>query len=223
MQDIFSSQTNYVINDKNKSDGIELMKNLKDETIKLCVFDPQYRGILDQLHYGDEGKSRNVDRCALPQMTEEKIVEFLTEISRVLKPSGHIFLWVDRFHLCEGSAHKWRKGLPLEVVDMITWDKMKIGMGYRSRHKAEYMVVLQKKPIRAKGCWNDHGIPDVWQEKVVKVHPHSKPIELQKRLILATTDEQDFVLDPCAGGYSVLTCCKDTNRNFIGCDLINDK
>ena len=118
MQDIFSSQTNYVINDKNKSDGMELMKNLKDETIKLCVFDPQYRGILDQLHYGDEGKSRNVDRCALPQMTEEKIVEFLTEISRVLKPSGHIFLWVDRFHLCEGSAHKWRKGLPLEVVDI---------------------------------------------------------------------------------------------------------
>ena len=29
MQDIFSSQTNYVINDKNKSDGMELMKNLK--------------------------------------------------------------------------------------------------------------------------------------------------------------------------------------------------
>lgn len=38
MQDIFSSQTNYVINDKNKSDGMELMKSLKDETIKLCVF-----------------------------------------------------------------------------------------------------------------------------------------------------------------------------------------
>ena len=33
MQDIFSSQTNYVINDKNKSDGMELMKSLKDETI----------------------------------------------------------------------------------------------------------------------------------------------------------------------------------------------
>ena len=65
-----------------------------------------------------------------------------------------------------------------------------------------------------------HSIPDIWEEKVAKVHPHSKPIELQKRLIQATTNEENFVLDPCAGGYSVLTACKDTNRNFIGCDIL---
>lgn len=48
-----------------------------------------------------------------------------------------------------------------------------------------------KKPVRAKGCWLSHSIPDVWLEKITKTHPHSKPIELQKVLILATTEEGD--------------------------------
>ena len=102
---------------------------------------------------------------------------------------------------------------------MITWDKMKIGMGYRTRRKAEYLVVLQKKPILAKATWTVHDIPDVWDEKVTKVHPHSKPIELQKRLILATTNEQDYICDPAAGGYTVFEACRLTNRNFIGGDI----
>ena len=42
---------------------------------------------------------------------------------------------------------------------------------------------------------------------------------LQKQLILATTNENDLVLDPASGGYSVFRACKETNRNFIGCDL----
>jgi len=219
MEDIFVSG-NYNINDKNQSDGMDLLKSLKDESISCCFFDPQYRGILDKQKYGDEGKNRGKERCALPQMTEDMIVDFLSEISRVLKPSRYCFLWVDHFQLCDGSSHKWTKDLPLEVVDMITWNKMKIGMGYRSRRKAEFLVALQKLPIKAKATWTDHSIPDIWEEKVTKVHPHSKPIELQKRLIQATTNEEDFVLDPCAGGYSVLTACKNTNRNFIGCDIL---
>ena len=37
----------------------------------------------------------------------------------------------------------------------------------------------------------------------------------------AVTDEGDIVLDPAAGGWSVFSSCELTNRNFIGCDLIN--
>lgn len=55
-----------------------------------------------------------------------------------------------------------------------------------------------------------------------KSHPHSKPIELQKQLILATTSEGDYVLDPAAGGYSVLKACEKLKRIFIGCDLVFD-
>jgi len=89
-------------------------------------------------------------------------------------------LWVDKFHLVEGVKN-WFINIPnIEAVDMITWNKMKIGMGYRTRRKCEYLIILQKSPRLAKATWSLHNIPDVWEEKVTKIHAHSKPIELQK-------------------------------------------
>ena len=173
---------------------------------------------MDKLKYGNEGKSRGKARCELVQMSEETIVDFIKEIDRVLKSSGHLFLWVDKFHLCQGIL-SWLTDTNLNLVDMVVWDKGKIGMGYRTRRRSEYLIVLQKSPVRAKGCWNDHAIPDVWEEKAPKIHPHSKPIELQKRLIAATTANGDYVLDPAAGGYSVYEACKELGRDFIGGDI----
>lgn len=92
-------------------------------------------------------------------------------------------------------------------------------MGYRTRRRSEYLIVFQKKPVRAKACWTDHSIPDVWEEKIPKVHPHSKPKELQRRLIVATILEGDYVLDPASGGFSALEACKLSGRNFIGGDI----
>lgn len=153
-----------------------LLKSLKTEVIKTTFFDPQYRGILDKLKYGNEGVKREQARHNLTQMSEDVIRQFIHEINRVLVPSGHLFLWVDKFYLCQ-SVLDWFKGTKLNVVDLIVWDKVKIGMGYRSRRRSEYLLVLQKSPVKAKQVWTAHNIPDVWQEKVVKVHPHSKPIE----------------------------------------------
>ncbi len=206
------------INHRNKIDGLILLKNIKSESIATTFFDPQYRGVLDKLNYGNEGKDRGKARCDLPQMDEKTIKEFIVEINRVVKPSGHLFLWVDKFHLCTGVL-EWFINTNLKLVDMITWDKEKIGMGYRTRRKAEYLIVFQKEPIRAKDVWTSHSIPDIWQEKVKKIHPHSKPIELQKELILATTKENDIVCDPASGGYSVLEACSLAGRDFIGGDI----
>lgn len=208
----------YAINKKNKTDGLKLLASINDKTVATAFFDPQYRGILDKMKYGNEGKSRGKARCELPQMDEDTIIRFIKEIDRVLKESGYLFLWVDKFHLCQGTL-EWCVGTNLHIVDMVVWDKGKIGMGYRTRRKSEYLVILQKSPKRVKGCWNDHSIPDVWLEKVEKTHAHSKPIELQRRLITATTNEGDYVLDPASGGYSVFEACKLENRNFIGGDI----
>ena len=210
---------NELLNRRNKMNGLDLLDLLDKESIKVTFFDPQYRGVLDKLSYGNEGKSRGKDRSALPQMSQEIIFEFLAKIELVLKPNGYLFLWLDKFHLFEVKS--WIENYQsLEIVDMIVWNKMKIGMGYRTRRKSEYLVVIQKAPKQAKSTWTLHNIPDVWDEKILdKNHTHAKPIELQKQLILATTNENDLVLDPASGGYSVFRCCKETNRNFIGCDL----
>lgn len=220
MNSIWKSENNIKINQKNKYNGIDLLDNLKENSIKVLFFDPQYRGILNKLSYGNEGVSRGKARSQLPQMEEKVIYEFISKIEKVLMPSGYLFLWVDKFHLVEGVSSWFSDISKLSLVDMITWNKEKMGMGYRTRRQAEYLVIIQKEPRKAKSTWSIHNIPDIWSEKIEKRHPHSKPVNLQKKLIEATTCEGDIVCDPASGGYSVLECCKELNRTFIGCDLV---
>ncbi len=215
---ILKEGSRFSLNAKNKANGLELMADINDSCIAAAFFDPQYRGILDKLKYGNEGVSRGRARSSLQQMDEGTIIKFIHEINRVLKASGHLFLWVDKFHLCQGVLD-WFIETELNLVDLIVWDKEKIGMGYRTRRRSEYLVVFQKSPVKAKSCWKDHTMPDVWKEKVQKIHPHSKPYELQKRLIAATTIEGDTILDPAAGGFSVLNACVELERKFIGGDI----
>ena len=202
-------------------DGLDFLAQLPDASIAATFFDPQYRGVLDKLSYGNEGVLRGKQRSALPQMSSETIAEFIRAIHRVLGPSGHLFLWIDKFHLCSG-IDDWTQNTTLETVDLITWNKGRIGMGYRTRRTAEYLIVLQKAPKRAKGIWTRHDIPDVWTEKPPSskssgVHP--KPISLQQALIEATTASNDPVLDPAAGSFSVLKACQLAGRTFVGCDI----
>lgn len=202
-----------------RMDGAEFLKLLPAGHFAAAFFDPQYRGILDKMSYGNEGQSRSQARCELPQMREDTIAEFVRLIDRALIPTGHLFLWVDKYHLCTGVS-PWLQRTELEVVDLVTWDKNFFGMGYRTRRTSEHLVVLQKRPRRAKGVWQIHDIPDVWQEKKAKkTHPHAKPIDLQRRLVEAVTNPGDFVIDPAAGSFSVMAACEQVGRRFLGCDI----
>ena len=200
-------------------DGLQFLSLLSKETATVAFFDPQYRGVLDKLDYGNEGKKRGQKRASLSQMDEDSIKTFISEIYRILVPSGHLFLWMDKFHLCTGFLH-WLKGTDFEIVDLVTWYKARIGMGYRTRRCSEHLVVLQRPPKRAKGVWQHHDIPDVWKEAPQRTsHTHAKPIGLQAKLIEAVSTEGDVVVDPAAGSFSVLKACEETARTFIGCDI----
>jgi site-specific DNA-methyltransferase (adenine-specific) len=207
---------------RNQDDGLHFLANIPDAATSLAFFDPQYRGVLDHQGYGNEGK-RQKERAALDQMSEDAIRRFIAEIARVLTPRGHLMLCVDKFHAAEGVT-PWLVGCDLKVVDMITWDKCRIGMGYRTRRRSEYLIVIQKRPIRAKGVWTLHDIPDVWQEKLPRGaggHAHRKPVGLQAQLIAATTPEGGLVIDPAAGSFSVMTAAHQVGRRFLGCDIRN--
>ncbi len=210
-----------LIDTPQKLDGLELLRKLPAASFPLVFFDPQYRSVLDKQAYGNEGVQRGKRRTALPQMSNETIHSFIGEIERVLMPSGHLMLWADKFIVCNGISaivdHP-----ALHLVDMITWNKERMGMGYRSRRYGEHLVIFQKLPVRAKGVWRLHDIPDVWNEKIEnghRNHTHFKPIRLQMTLIEAVTNPGDTVVDPAAGGYSVLKAALLTDRHFIGCDI----
>ena len=83
-------------NTRLKMDGLDFLSLLPASTIPVAFLDPQYRGVLEKLSYGNEGKARGKRRCALEQMPEDVIANFVRCIDRALIPSGHMFLWVDK-------------------------------------------------------------------------------------------------------------------------------
>jgi site-specific DNA-methyltransferase (adenine-specific) len=197
-------------------DSLTLLRSLPDCCTPLVFFDPQYRGVLDKLKFGNEG-ARQKGRFNLPAMTDTYIDACCREAARVLVPSGYLLRWTDTFHLCEGDH---RRITELKCVDLIAWDSLRIGMGKRSRRRGDYLLVLQKPPLAAKSTWRDHAIPNRWPEKVERgAHPHIKPIGLISRLIGAVTRPGDLVVDPAAGSFVVLRAARELDRDFIGCDI----
>ena len=198
-------------------DGLDLLQLLPDASAALAFFDPQHRGVLNHLKFGNEG-ARQRGRAQLPAMTEDYIDDVCREIARVLRPGGYLMSWVDTFCLCE--AHHLRIADVVRPADLIAWDNLRIGMGKRTRRRGDYLLILQKQPINAR-TWRDHGIASRWPEKVDrKLHPHIKPIGLISRLIAAVTEPGDVVVDPAAGSFVVMHAARALGRNFVGCDLI---
>jgi site-specific DNA-methyltransferase (adenine-specific) len=215
-------------------DALDLLRALPTACAPLAFFDPQHRGVLDRLKFGNEGV-RQRGRAKLPAMSEAYIDACCRETARALAPAGYLMLWVDTFGLCEG--HHLRIAAPpewlierrdkfsadadiLKAVDLIAWDSLRIGMGKRSRRRGDYLLVLQKPPVSAR-TWRDHAIPSRWPEKVNRAaHPHIKPIGLISRLIAAVTEPGDLVVDPAAGSFVVMRAAKQLGRHFVGCDVL---
>lgn len=51
------------------------------------------------------------------------------------------------------------------------------------------------------------------------IHPTEKPIELLEYLIKTYTNENDLVIDPCAGSGTTVIACINTNRRCIAIEL----
>lgn len=211
------------LNVAQQSDALVLLRLLPDGYALLVFFDPQHRAIMDKKKYGNEGE-RQRGRAKLPAMSEDYIDACCIESARILKPSGYLMRWMDKFCLCEGHHLRISQQL-LERVDLIAWDNLRPGQGDRCRNRGDYLLALQKPPKRARATWRDRGIWCRWVEKIDlkryprKLYPHTKPIGLIKRLIAATTQPDDVIIDPCAGSFVVLHAALELGRNFFGCDL----
>ena len=210
-------RNSYSRNVMQRGDALALLQSLPHASAPLAFFDPQHRENLDKLRYGNEG-ARQRGRFLLPAMASGYVDACCREAIRVLVPSGYLMLWQNAFGLVQG--HHLRLADVLQCVDLIAWDNQHLGMGYRSRRRGDYLIVLQKPPIKAKATWRDHGIPDRWAEKVDrKLHPHVKPAGLITRLIGAVTFPGELVVDPAAGSFVVMHAAHQLGREFMGCDI----
>ncbi len=66
--------------------------------------------------------------------------------------------------------------------------------------------------------WNDITVP-FWSMPENTDHPTQKPEKLLAKLILASTNESDFVFDPFMGVGSSLVTAKKLNRKFLGLEI----
>ena len=208
----------YQRNSPQHGDALTLLQSLSDCCTPLAFFDPQHRDNLNKLKYGNEG-ARQRERCKLPQMSNDYVEACCREMARVLKPSGYLMQWQNAFQVGTGTHLRLADVLP--CVDIIAWDNGRISNGYRARRRGDYVVVLQKPPLRARATWRTQPtIPDRWPEKVDrKLHPHIKPIGLIRALIEATTQPGDLIVDPAAGSFVVMQAARELGRDFIGCDI----
>ncbi len=66
--------------------------------------------------------------------------------------------------------------------------------------------------------WNDITVP-FWSIPENTDHPTQKPEKLMAKLILASTNENDFVFDPFMGAGSSIVTVKKLNRKFLGIEI----
>ena len=83
----------------------------------------------------------------------------------------------------------------------------------------EYKVVETKESKPAMGqVWSDINILNS-QSKERTSYPTQKPTDLYKRIVAASSNEGDLVLDPFCGCGTTLVAAEALNRHWIGIDL----
>ncbi len=72
------------------------------------------------------------------------------------------------------------------------------------------------------------GVTDVWSDiefyfgKKERIHPTQKPIELIERIVRASSNEGDLVMDPFMGSGTTAVACSNLSRNCIGFEFDED-
>jgi hypothetical protein len=204
--------------------GLAMLRELPDSIASLAFFDPQHRAVLDHVAYGNEGRGRGQQRCALRQQSADEIAAMGEELRRVLKPSGYVARWTTAYEIGEGLFQ-----IPgLKVVAMLTWDSGKPAMPKRVQARGGYLIFMQKAPIgiRAQSLavrWLlAPVIPGIYYETIRfprSQHTHKKPVGLTADLINAITAPGDLVIDATAGSHTVLAAALGCHRHCWSTDI----
>ena len=145
---------------------------------------------------------------------------WLAACQRVLKPNGSI--WVSGTSHVIHSVGFAMQQLGFKLLNDISWVKPNpppnLSCRYfthatetliwaakdkKSRHTFNYKLMKEtNRGKQMKSVWEIRP-PEPWEKKFGK-HPTQKPVALLERILLASTNEGDLVLDPFCGGGTTL-------------------
>ncbi len=222
-------------------DSFELLKTIKPKSVNMIFADPPYFLSGDGITCSG-GKVVSVKKADWdkPLTVDEKHKfnrKWIKLCKRVLKDNGTI--WIS------GTMHNiYSIGMALEqegfkVMNNITWRKTNPppNMSCRTFTHSTETVLWAKKDIKPnkytfnyalmKEQNNNKQMKDVWDiafasknEKLHGKHPTQKPIKLLERIVEASTNKGDIVLDPFNGSGTTGVVCKKLNRKYIGIDKV---
>ena len=83
--------------------------------------------------------------------------------------------------------------------------------------KVDRYEILHEKGNQMRSVWAINTPKK--EEKIFGKHPTQKSLDLLRRIIIASTNENDLVLDPFAGSCTTGVACRMYNRRFVGIDV----
>ncbi|MDR1471867.1 MAG: site-specific DNA-methyltransferase [Synergistaceae bacterium] len=213
-------------------DCLDVLGNMKSETVDLIATDPPYNLSKD---YGNNNDNLKHDEYLSFSR------KWLNEAKRVLKPTGTIYLFMGVRYISYIYAIL-EKDLEFIFNSWITWNYTQgIGKkkGFSPRHDDILMFVknnkfkfnldairIPQKYYRSINNMRGANPGNVWEFSHVHYcqtnrqnHPTQKPEALFERMILASSDENDLVLDPFCGSGTSLRVCQQTNRRGVGIEI----
>ncbi|MDX1738317.1 MAG: site-specific DNA-methyltransferase [Alphaproteobacteria bacterium] len=222
-------------------DCIELLKSLPDESVDMVFADPPYNlQLKGELHRPNNSKVDAVDDewdkfssfASYDQFTNE----WMREARRVLKKDGTI--WVI------GSYHNiFRVGSAMQDLDFwilndVVWVKTNPMPNFKGRRftNAHETMIWASKSEKSKYTFNydamkamndDLQMRSDWVLPICsggerlkgddgkKAHPTQKPESLLHRVIIASTNPGDVILDPFSGTGTTAAVAKRLGRQYI--------
>lgn len=213
-------------------DAASMMRDLPTGSINLLIADPPYN--LGK----DYGNSRDMKAW---HDYEDFTKQWLTEAIRLLTDNGSLYVFMGvrfiskLFTILEDE-------FKLNFNGWITWhytQGMGRKVGFSPRHedilfftKSEKFtfnldaVRVPQKYFRTRNNMAGANPGDVWQFSHVhycsaerEKHPTQKPEALMERMILASSNEGELVLDPFVGSGTTCRVASVLNRRWIGIDF----
>ena len=232
------------LNFKNKlinGDSLKELKKIPDETFDLIFADPPYNlQLKNELARPDRSKVSAVndkwDQFESFKEYDEFTYSWLSECKRILKKNGSI--WVI------GSYHNiFRVGTAIQnlgfwILNDVIWSKKNPMPNFRGTRftNAHETLIWASKSEKSKYTFNyqslkclndDLQMRSNWELPICngserlkkngkKVHSTQKPEALLHRVLLATSNKNDLVLDPFSGSGTTATVAKKLGRNYFG-------
>lgn len=213
-------------------DAILEMKKIASNSVDLIVADPPYNLGKD---YGNDSDSKDFENYIA--FTKE----WTAEAKRILKPTGTMYVFMG-FRFVSYLFQILERDQKLNFNNWICWHYTQgIGKkkGFSPRHDDILMftkskdftfnlddIKIPQKFYRSVNNMRGANPGDVWEFSHVHYcnenrqnHPTQKPEGLIERLILASSNEGELVLDPFSGSGTTLRVSQQLNRNCIGIEI----